>query len=299
MVQYPPLTDRVSAQSETTGDIATCSGNTLCLWDVNGRALGSCKTGSAAQAISAVAWSLVRPAPRTRLTRPAQKLTYVRAVLQSEVVPIAATGHVGGRISIWRRVADPQSETGRPRTASGATLRRATLTLRLGCVTGWQVELVVSLQIEDRLGALGVDSPQGPARGGAPDKTETVSALTFTSRSLYVGTVSGKVFLYNLAPTEMHLSDSSPLAAACMACRSRFGLLEGATRAPPCRDTCAVLPLADVHVALGADVLRSAGRKRCAGCAGVFCGLCTTRSVEAGGRFCGHCFSRLSPLFVQ
>ncbi|KAG0657654.1 hypothetical protein C6P46_006308 [Rhodotorula mucilaginosa] len=207
------------AMSDTTGDIATCSGNVLRLWDVNGRPLAVGKTGTATQAISAVAWSL------------------------SEVVPLVATGHVGGRISLWRRVADPGTET------------------------GWNLELVISLQIEDRLAALSTDSPARPSRNGSPDKSETVSSLTFTSRSLYVGTVSGKVILYNLPPTEAHISDSSPLASACMTCRSKFGLLEG--------------------------------RKRCAGCAGVFCSLCTTRSVEAGGRFCGHCFSRLSPLLVQ
>lgn len=207
------------AISDTTGDIATCSGNVLRLWDVNGRPLAVGRTGTATQAVSAVAWSL------------------------SEVVPLVATGHVGGRISLWRRVADPGGDT------------------------GWKLELVVSLQIEDRLAALSTDSPTRPLRNGSPDKTETVSALTFTSRSLYVGTVSGKVILYNLPPTEAHISDSSPLASACMTCRSKFGLLEG--------------------------------RKRCAGCAGVFCSLCTTRSVEAGGRFCGHCFSRLSPLLVQ
>ncbi|GAA5976518.1 hypothetical protein JCM10908_005528 [Rhodotorula pacifica] len=209
------------AISDTTGDIATCSANILSLWDVNGELLVAGKTGSATQAITAVAWSL------------------------SEVVPIVATGHSGGRVSLWRRAADPGSET------------------------GWKLELLVSLQIEDRLAAaqLADSPPARPPRSGAPDTIETVSALAFAPRSLYVGTVSGKVHLFNLPPTEVHVSDSSPLASACMACRSKFGLLEG--------------------------------RKRCSGCAGVFCSLCTTRSVEAGGRFCAHCFSRLSPLLVQ
>ncbi|BGP38319.1 Beige protein-like 1 [Rhodotorula kratochvilovae] len=203
--------------SASTGDIATCSGSTLRVWTVNGVLLAEQSTGSAAQPVTALAWS------------------------KSETAPILATTHANGRISIFKRVFSSSSST------------------------GWTLELVNTLRLEDRLSPADPSSSRRARRSLPPQDGETITALSFTSRTLYAGTASGKVHLFNPPPTELFLPDAG--SAACMACGSKFTLLET--------------------------------RRRCAACAGVFCSLDVTRSVEAGGRFCGECFSTLSPLLVQ
>ncbi|GJN87145.1 hypothetical protein Rhopal_000090-T1 [Rhodotorula paludigena] len=164
---------------------------------------------------------------------------------KSETSPLLATGHAFGRVSLFKRV---------PSSAP----------------TGWDLQLVHSLRLEDRLKPSTSPSPSSPSRRARrstlPSQAgDTVTALTFTSRTLYAGTDEGKVHLLNPPPSELFLPDSA--AAACMACGTKFTLLET--------------------------------RRRCAACAGVFCNLDVTRSVEAGGRYCGDCFSQLSPLLVH
>ncbi|GAA5921426.1 hypothetical protein JCM3775_003043 [Rhodotorula graminis] len=135
--------------------------------------------------------------------------------------------------------------------------------------SGWSLEVVSSFRIDNRL----VAAPDPPSsrqsrRSLAPqDGTDAVTALAFSTRALYAGTSSSKTYLFNPPPTEFYLPDSA--ASSCMAsgCGTKFSLVEP--------------------------------RRRCGACAGIFCLLDTTRSVEAGGRFCGDCFSTLSPLLVH
>ncbi|GAA5893041.1 hypothetical protein JCM6882_006922 [Rhodosporidiobolus microsporus] len=239
----PASNERVQlvAVSDTTGDVATCSGSTLRVYTVNGVLLAEQSTGSVAQPVTAVEWS------------------------KSETAPILATGHGGGRVSLWKRV--PSSSS----------------------ATGWSLDLLTVLHLEDRLAtaaaassstststlspssALSHSSPSRPRRRSAPlsstfaSYSTTVTSLAFTARTLYVGTGGGKVHLFNPGGgTEVYTSEGA--AGGCMECGARFSLLET--------------------------------RRRCAACAGLFCSLCTTTSPEAGGRFCSPCFSRLSPHMV-
>ncbi|GAA5901206.1 hypothetical protein JCM8208_002303 [Rhodotorula glutinis] len=173
---------------------------------------------------------------------PAQHITAV-AWSPSETAPLVATGLNNGRVVLLKRVQASSTPS------------------------GWSLEVVSSLRIDDRL----ANAPDPPSsrhsrRSLAPqDGTDPVTALAFSTRALYAGTSTGKVYLFNPPPTEVYLPDSA--AAACMACGTKFGIVEP--------------------------------RRRCGACAGLFCLLDTTRSVEAGGRFCGDCFSTLSPLLVQ
>ncbi|GAA5931772.1 hypothetical protein JCM10213_005852 [Rhodosporidiobolus nylandii] len=215
---------QLAAISDTTGDIVVCSASTLRLYTVNGVLLVDKSTGSASQPVTAVAWS------------------------KSDTSPILATGHAGGRVSLWKR--EPSSSSS----------------------TRWSLTLLNTLYIDDRLSPSSLSSSQRarrrtPLPGSQANYDETVTALSFTSRTLYAGTGGGMVHLFNPPPTEVYVPDSHPKASGCMACGTRFSLLES--------------------------------RRRCAACAGVFCTLDTTTSPEAGGRFCSACFSRLSPFLVQ
>ncbi|KAL8292462.1 hypothetical protein RQP46_001074 [Phenoliferia psychrophenolica] len=98
-----------------------------------------------------------------------------------------------------------------------------------------------------------------------PQVQPDITSLVFTSRALYVGDALGKVWYFAPPGTELFLPDSSG-NGSCMSCFSKFSLLEA--------------------------------RRRCSSCSGIFCSLCTTTSVECGGRFCATCFSALSPLMV-
>ncbi|SCV71197.1 BQ2448_2785 [Microbotryum intermedium] len=92
-----------------------------------------------------------------------------------------------------------------------------------------------------------------------------ITCLAFTRRQLYSGDSSGRCYLWSPPGVELFLPDSIG-GGSCMACKQAFGLLET--------------------------------RRRCSSCAGIFCTMCTTTSVEVGGRFCACCFRVLSPLAV-
>ncbi|SGY50147.1 BQ5605_C001g00859 [Microbotryum silenes-dioicae] len=201
-VGYHRQSMKSSIISDTTGDIATCSGSALRLWTVNGVLMATQSTSNFVDPITAVAFS------------------------QHETAPLVATGHRGGRIMLWERV---KSDT-EP--------------------TGWALKLVHTLRHKDRLDARPV-----------PD----ITCLTFTRRQLYSGDSSGRCYLWSPPGVELFLPDSIG-GGSCMGCKQAFGLLET--------------------------------RRRCSSCAGIFCTMCTTTSVEVGGRFCASCFRVLSPLAV-
>ncbi|KAM0748128.1 beach-domain-containing protein [Meredithblackwellia eburnea MCA 4105] len=189
------------AISDTTGDVATCSGSILRIWTVNGKLLATQSTSNYTEAITAVAFSL------------------------SETTPIIATGHRNGKVMLWERV--PSSER-----------------------TGFSLKLIHTITYKDRF------DPQAQ-----PD----ITALAFSSRALFVGDAIGKVWLFSPPGGDLFLPDSAG-NGACMSCFTKFTLLEA--------------------------------RRRCSACSGIFCSLCTTTSLEVGGRFCGQCFSKLSPLMA-
>ncbi|KAK4047538.1 beige protein-like 1 [Microbotryomycetes sp. JL201] len=140
------------------------------------------------------------------------------AFSKSETQPIVATGHRDGRIMLWRREwvgvnAEQQTDQ----------------------VTPWRLRLLHVLTHKDRLG---------------PRTSADVTALSFTSRTLYAGDSAGRVWLWNPPGTELVLPDSAH-GGLCMGCSSKFGLMES--------------------------------RRKCSGCAGIFCSLCTTTNVEVGG----------------
>lgn len=100
-----------------------------------------------------------------------------------------------------------------------------------------------------------------------PRTTSAITSLKFTPRTLYSGDAIGFVTLWNPPGTELFLLDSAG-GPVCMNCKeTRFGLLES--------------------------------RRRCTACSGIFCAMCTTTSIEIGGRFCGSCFKTLSILALE
>ncbi|GAA5838376.1 hypothetical protein JCM11251_004919 [Rhodosporidiobolus azoricus] len=181
------------AVSDTTGDIATCSGSTLRVYTVNGVLLAEQSAGSAAQPITAVEWS------------------------KSETAPIIATGHAGGRVSLWKREPSPSSST------------------------RWSLTLLDVLHLEDRL-STSLSSSISPSSSSPPSRprrsrpgasfspvsySTTVTALAFTARTLYVGTGRGTVHLFNPGGgTEVYLADDALHAQVCSA---------PSTRPPPLR----------------------------------------------------------------
>ena len=76
----------------------TCSGSVLRVWTVNGTFLAIQAT-SKSDPITAVAFSLVR-----RVVPQEVSHVLIRTMPQSEISPIIATGHRGGKIITWRRV---------------------------------------------------------------------------------------------------------------------------------------------------------------------------------------------------
>ncbi|GAA5834941.1 hypothetical protein JCM9279_007151 [Rhodotorula babjevae] len=120
---------------------------------------------------------------------------------KSETAPLVATGLSSGRISIFKRVSAPSTST------------------------GWSLEIVSSLRLDDRLAAHGPPSSRHARRSLAPqDGTDGATALSFSSRALYAGSSSGKVYLFNPPPTELFLGDAA--SSVCMACTTKFGLVE-------------------------------------------------------------------------
>ncbi|KAM0788066.1 hypothetical protein ACM66B_001237 [Microbotryomycetes sp. NB124-2] len=159
------------------------------------------------------------------------------AFSQSETQPIVATGHRGGRIMLWRR-----EWVGHDMSTKDDAVTTT---------TPWRLKLLHTLTHKDRLGARTIDVD--------------VTALAFTSRTLYAGDSVGRVWLWNPPGTEFVLPDSTN-GGLCMGCNSKFGLMET--------------------------------RRRCSGCAGIFCSLCTSTNVEVGGRFCSPCLKHLSQFAV-
>lgn len=85
-----------------------------------------------------------------------------------------------------------------------------------------------TLRPEDRLSAaVDLSSSRRSRRSLAPQDGAPITALYFTTRTLYAGTASGRVYLFNPPPTEVFIPDSA--APACMACGTKFGVLESAS----------------------------------------------------------------------
>ncbi|KAK4047592.1 beige protein-like 1 [Microbotryomycetes sp. JL221] len=126
----------------------------------------------------------------------------------------------------------------------------------------WQLTLLHTLYHRDRVTSSSTNTSR--QHHGSTSLNE-ITALTFTNRTLYSGDSQGRCYLWSPPGTELVLNDSIN-AGLCMGCSSKFGLMET--------------------------------RRRCSSCAGVFCSMCTTTNVEAGGRFCGPCLKHLSPFLV-
>lgn len=89
-------------QSEGTGDIATCSEQTVRVWSINGALLATVVTSQInANTITACTWSKVCLCESRLITL--FNLANTKYLLQAEVSPLLLTGHESGRIIFWQR----------------------------------------------------------------------------------------------------------------------------------------------------------------------------------------------------
>lgn len=215
---------RFYPQSDTTGDIVTCSAATLRVWSINGDLLAVQSTSNFVDPITAVAFSLVSSAvvvqhAALKLTRHAvpRWCNSLKLLPLSQRVIELARLCCGVEISATKSTAaslakDLVSRQGASVSSSNTHSRR--LSFPSPTAPAWRLTLLATLHHRDRL------SSQSSATSNT-----TITALSFTARSLYVGDLAGRVWLYNPPGTEMFLPDSTN-GGLCMGCSSKFGFVE-------------------------------------------------------------------------